>query len=104
METNTIINQAGRKLTFILYHEEVCVKGGRCFCQGGRPDSLHIPSGTAAKDVPESVMLSSDAKRALSLKEIKVLPTPKVKQTKKSDEKVTKKKGKDKGHRRGKKD
>lgn len=96
MGTNTIINKGTRRLTFILYHNEVCIKGGKCFCVDGKPGNLHIPAGTVAKHIPSQVMLSSDAQKALTRKQITVLPTPPKVEAKP-------KKGKDKGHRKGKK-
>ena len=100
MRTVTILNRGKRKLTFVLLHQEVCVKAGKCYCSDGKPGALHLPAGVAMKRIPASVKYCSDL---ISHKSISITPTPKQVVHKDKSEANEDISGKGRSHRKGKK-
>lgn len=92
---------------FVLPHQIVCVKGGRCLCRNGSPASVHVPALRRSAAMPGAVCEAPDIKRALAKKEIAILAAP-TKAEPKKDAPKTKKKDEpkdatDKGDDKGKK-
>lgn len=73
MKTVTILNLNPSNVSVILDHESVCIGGGKCYCKGGRPATLHLPSGIAVKNLPIAYTYSYMLKVATN---IQITPTP----------------------------
>lgn len=69
----TLLNQGRRPLTLMLFHDQVCKRGGRCFCRDGKPKSIHLPVGVRVENQDAAVLLCDDAKLAgTAIKQIPV--------------------------------
>jgi hypothetical protein len=83
-----IVRNLGKQMrSFVLTHQDVCVKAGRCFCnKNGTPMSVHVPALRKVPVVAEACY-APDIKKALKAKRITLEPCiekqavePKVKQ------------------------
>ena len=72
-----IRNKTKSAKIFILAHNEVCLKAGKCFCRKGKPISVHVPVGI---DTPANVaaLRSSEVVRAINDRQIEIIPTEKA--------------------------
>ncbi len=73
----TIENLTNQPKSFVLPHQHVCVKLGRCICsKNGTPASLHLFANKRAETFQVAIN-APDLKKALHRKQVRIVPTGK---------------------------
>ncbi len=67
----TIMNLTKQPKNFVLPHQLVCIKLGKCLCKNGLPASIHILVGQSV-EAYRAALNAPDIKKALAKKQIAI--------------------------------